>query len=343
MRVEPPYEVTLITPAYNEAESIRKDLGRILTALDNLRVSFEYILVDDGSTDGTYDLAGETIGERTNCRIISYARNRGRGYALRQGFAAAKGRYVITTEGDLSWGPEIIGRLYGALRESGSDLVIASVFKDGGGLKNVPRGRRMISSWGNVVMRWAFGGGLTMLSGMTRGYRRGVLEALHLESNGKEIHLEIVSKAQDLGFSISEIPGTISWSPEQIKGGKGKAKSMLRHVVPHLVNSFSRAPAKSLLYGCLTFSLVGVATVIFSAFNKVYHLTPLPMPHLLTYGLLLIGAGIIFALGVGLSVQIASLSRSLIHTQSQLKLLEKQLREIRDGEEAAVSKAADDG
>ncbi len=331
MRDAPPYEVTLITPAFNEAESIKKDLGRILSALEELGVPFEYILINDGSTDGTLKLAREIIGSRANCRIVSYSRNRGRGYALRQGFAAARGRYVITTEGDLSWGPEIIGRLYEALKATGHDMVIASVFLDGGGLKNVPRGRRMISSWGNVVMRWAFGGGLTMLSGMTRGYRREALEGLHLEANGKEIHLEIVSKAQDLGYAISEVPGTISWSPEQIKGGKGRAKSMLRHVVPHLVNSFSRAPAKSLLYGCLAFTLVGAATVIFSAFNKVYHLTPLPMPHLLTYGLLLIGAGIIFALGVGLSVQLAGLSRSLVHTQSQLKLLQKQLREMKDG------------
>ena len=330
MSMEPRCEVTLITPAYNEAASIKKDLGRILQALDDLGVSHEYILVNDGSTDQTLELAKEIIGERPDCRIISYSKNRGRGYALRQGFASARGRFVITTEGDLSWGPEIIGRLHEALKKTGDDMVIASVFLKGGGLRNVPPGRRAISSWGNVVMRWAFGGGLTMLSGMTRGYRREALERLHLQANGKEIHLEIVAKAQDLGFSISEIPGTISWSADQIKGGKGRTRSMLRHVVPHLVNSFSRAPAKSLLYGCLGFSLVGAATVVFSAFNKVYEITPRPMPHLLTYGLLLIGAGVIFALGVGLSVQIAALSKSLVHTQAQLKMVEKSLRELRE-------------
>ena len=330
MSAEAPCEVTLITPAFNEAASIEKDLGRILAAMEGLGVTWEYILVNDGSTDQTLDLAREIIGDRDNCRIVSYVRNRGRGYALRQGFARARGRYVITTEGDLSWGPEIIGRLYQALKATGDDVVIASVFLDGGGLKNVPRGRRMISSWGNVVMRWAFGGGLTMLSGMTRGYRREVLEALYLEANDKEIHLEIVSKAQDLGFSISEIPGTISWSQEQVKGGKGRARSMFRHIIPHLVNSFSRAPAKSLFYGCLGFSLLGLITVIFSALNKIYHITAIPMPHLLTYGLLFMGAGAIFALGVGLSVQIAGLSKALVHTQSQLKKIEKEIRE-KDG------------
>ena len=331
MSKESPYEVTLITPAYNEAASIEKDLGRILAAMEGLGVSWEYILVNDGSTDRTYELAREIIGDRGNCRIVSYPRNKGRGYALRQGFARARGHYVITTEGDLSWGPEIIGRLHKALKETGNDMIIASVYLDGGGLENVPQGRRMISSWGNVVMRWAFGGGLTMLSGMTRGYRREALEALYLEANDKEIHLEIVSKAQDLGFSISEIPGTISWSQEQIQGGKGRARSMFRHVIPHLVNSFSRAPAKSLFYGCLGFSLVGLVTVIFSALNKIYHLTPQPMPHLLTYGLILIGAGVIFALGVGLSVQIAGLSKALVHTQSQLKKLEQEIR-AKDGQ-----------
>ena len=191
---------------YNEADRIQDNLRNILEALDGLNITYEYILINDGSTDDSYEKAKQILKDLPTCRIIHYEKNRGRGYALRQGIYNARGRYIITTESDLSWGAEIIEKLYRALLNTGSDVVVASVYMPGGRLENVPSFRHLLSRYGNKFMRWSFGGKLTMLSGMTRGYRRETVQSLYLEEDNKEIHLEIIAKAQARNFTITEIP-----------------------------------------------------------------------------------------------------------------------------------------
>ena len=161
--------LTVVTPMYNEGECIRNNISRIVSVLEGMGVSWEYILVDDGSTDDSYARAREAMAGCPNCRLVGYARNRGRGYALRQGIDAARGDYVVTTESDLSWGEEIIPQLYEALASGTDDMVIASINQDGGGFENVPPFRKLLSRLGNRVFRLCYGGDITMFSGMTRG------------------------------------------------------------------------------------------------------------------------------------------------------------------------------
>ena len=98
--------------------------------------------------------------------ILHYQNNQGRGYALRTGISASKGKYVITTESDLSWGPTIIQNLYEHLVLSKSDIVVASVFHKGGGFENVPIFRRLLSRGGNWLMQRCFESCLTQFSGL---------------------------------------------------------------------------------------------------------------------------------------------------------------------------------
>ena len=260
--------MSLITPMFNEAAEIRNNIGRILAAMEKYEKEWEYILVDDGSTDESYKIALETIGDHPHCRVLHYPRNQGRGYALRKGFDAARGKYIITTESDLSWGSKIIEELYNQLVSSKSDVVVASVFHEGGGFKNVPVFRRLLSQGGNWVMRWCFESNLTQFSGMTRGYRREAIQSIHLEEKDKEVHLEIISKAEALGFSISEIPATIQWSKKR-STEVGKIFSTLRYVIPHLLSSINQGSLKILLGLALLLSSVGIGFSIFGTINKV--------------------------------------------------------------------------
>jgi glycosyltransferase involved in cell wall biosynthesis len=318
-------EISVITPMYNESKRIQENIGRILDVLDDLGLAWEYILVDDGSTDDSLAQAKAALGTHPCCRVIHYPVNRGRGYALRQGFAAARGRYVITTESDLSWGEGIIRELYGRLVRDGCDIVVASVYLPGGGFENVPRSRRLLSSVGNRIMRWCFGGHLTMLSGMTRGYRRDAIRSLHLEADRKEIHLEIIAKAQALGLRIVEIPAVIRWehpSPGQKRSGLG---SMVRFIVPHLVSSYNLGAAKVLMWGTATLFMLGAGLAGFGALNKLFSITPayLPLPNIVTYGLaLMLMAGMCAMFG-GVSLQLANVHRSITHIQSQLEQLQQ--------------------
>ena len=322
-------ELTVITPMYNESAEIEENVRRIVEALESMDIEWEYLLVDDGSTDDSLSKAEGAIGGHPKCRIIHYRKNKGRGYALRQGFAHARGRYVLTTESDLSWGASIIGRLHEAILEEGGDMVIASIYLPGGGMRNVPFSRRALSSWGNKVMRVCFGHHLTMLSGMTRIYRREVVEALQLESNRKEIHLEIVTKAQALGFHISEIPATITWAPPK-PGTKGRgARGIIRFIVPHLLSSFSRGAFKVFLFFGFSLLVAGLLLSGFGLINKIFHITPpeWALANIITYGLILILCSFTTLLACGLSLQITSLYRAVVHLQAQLKDVQRRMGE----------------
>ncbi|MBU0638677.1 MAG: glycosyltransferase family 2 protein [Planctomycetes bacterium] len=295
--------------------------------MESLGVAWEYILVDDGSTDDSLTQARALLDDHANCHLIHYPVNRGRGYALRRGFTAASGKYVISTESDLSWGEDIIRAIYDRLVLDGCDVVVASVHLPDGGYENVPGSRRGLSYFGNIVMRWCFGGDLTMLSGMTRGYRREVIKSLHLEANHKEIHLEIIAKARALGYRIVEIPATIRWEAPKRGQSRSGVASMARFIIPHLISSYNFGAAKILLTATCVLMLLGIGLAGFGAINKLLLLTPAPMPNLITYGLVLVLLGVLCALFTGLSLQISNLSRSLTHAQCQLEQLRQRLDE----------------
>ena len=317
--------ISLITPMYNEGAEIKQNILRILEVLDAWEEEWEYILVDDGSTDDSHAIAREILHARRNCRIVHYPVNRGRGYALRKGFDAARGRYIITTESDLSWGSKIIEELYNQLVSSKSDVVVASVFHEGGGFKNVPIFRRLLSKGGNWIMRWCFETNLTQFSGMTRGYRREAIQSMHLEEKDKEIHLEIISKAEALGFLISEIPATIQWSKKRVERGEKKL-SMLRYVISHLMSSLNQGSLKIFFFLSLVLFSIGVGFVTFGAINKFFFITSQPKPNIVNYGLVVLLMSLVCTLFGGMSIQLWYIRKNLVHLQSQMIALKKDQR-----------------
>jgi glycosyltransferase involved in cell wall biosynthesis len=277
-------EITLITPMYNEEDCIRENIHKLINKLELLGVSWEYLLIDDGSTDNSKALAEAAFSEHPNCRMIHYFPNKGRGYALQQGFAAATGNYIITTEADLSWGEDIISEIYQALIRTGDDIIIASTYLSGGGHINVPIFRRKLSSYGNKILRTCFGGKLTMFSGMTRGYRRQAIQSIYLTENEKHIHLEIISKAHHLEHTISEIPGEIYWSPKKSNQSFAKLSGILKHVLPHILSSMTEGALKVIVTASTFFLLLGSAFIIFGTLNKLLIITDVPKPNLIIYG-----------------------------------------------------------
>lgn len=317
-------KLTLITLMYNEAGCIQENIEKIFRALESFDESWEYILVDDGSTDNSYAIAKEALANKANCRIVHYTPNRGRGYALRQGFDTAKGEYIVTTESDLSWGTDIIFALYNALIETGDDVIIASTYLSEGGYENVPMFRKKLSSYGNNILRHCFGGGLTMLSGMTRGYKRSIIQSIFLEENKKQIHLEIISKAQLLGYQISEIPGKICWTPKRAKGGFRKHMGIIKHIIPHILNSLSEGAFKIIMFVSSLCFILGMGMVIFGVLNKLFFITKVPKPNIVTYGLIAITlAGVSFLIAV-LSLQLMGIKKHIVTMQSQVKRLQSE-------------------
>lgn len=238
----------MVVPSYQEGLAIEPNIERLVAALEQLDGSWELLIVNDGSTDDSLEKMQRAAAKDPRIRVLSYPVNRGRGHALRTGFAAATGDFVVATESDLNWGTDIVGQLVAALEKTGADVVIASPHAPGGGMENVPFVRWFISWAGNKVFGLAFPG-VTMATGMTRGYRREVLESLDLESDDKELHVEILYKALDLGFRVAEIPATLAWKKPE-KGEKvRKSHFKSRMLMSHLLLSFGIRPF--ILYGTI--------------------------------------------------------------------------------------------
>jgi glycosyltransferase involved in cell wall biosynthesis len=218
-------ELTVICPFYNEAVLIEKNMNTMLNKLRTLDLEWELIVVNDGSTDDSLALAERVAKTEPKLKLLSYPANKGRGHALRTGLAASTGRIIVTTEADLSWGDNVVTDLYEATqRWPSADIVVASPNLPGGGYENVPWNRVLLSKLGNTIIRTFMLDVVTMNTGMTRAYRREVIQSMPLFEDRKEFHVEVILKATALGLTIKEIPAILAWPEERHTDGGGEKK-----------------------------------------------------------------------------------------------------------------------
>jgi glycosyltransferase involved in cell wall biosynthesis len=247
-------KLSVVIPMYNEAENARETISRVEKVLASLKEPFEIIPVNDGSTDNTLQILDQIAEQDEHVRVVSYWKNGGRGKALRHGFRAAHGRYVASIDADLSYDPEYIAQMARALDEDRDiDVVLVSPYMPGGKTMGVPRDRLFISWLGNRVLQMALPEKIHTITCVVRCYRNEVISSLDLESNGKEIHLEILSKLLAMGYKIKEIPAVLT------SRKKGSSKFAFRSTaLSHLLFTFFERPA--LLFGFIgiLLTLVGL-------------------------------------------------------------------------------------
>lgn len=313
--------ISVVCPFYNEEAILAKALPHLLGSLETLDEPFEVVVVDDGSTDGGRAIAEAVAAQDPRLVVAGYDRNRGRGFAIRTGIAAACGEVVVTTEIDLSWGDDIVQRLVAAWREDPkTDIVIASPHLPGGGYRNVPQVRVWLSSLGNRIIRAGLAWGITMNTGMTRLYRRERFLTLPLDQDEKEQHLEILEKALAFGWRIREIPAILEWRHDKL-AAPGKRRRSFGPTVAKLVRthlSFAVATAPFRLLYPVAIFLLALATGFFGA--AVWHLfTPTPSIYLLLVAMLLgLFAFLIFGLGA-LAQQARETRREIWRMRSEVR------------------------
>jgi len=260
-------KVSIICPYYNEEVIIKDAVERLVKELAAFQYSWELILVNDGSTDRGFDLVEALAKEIDNLILITYPCNQGRGYALKKGIEKASGDIIITTEIDLSWGESIIQRFIAKFEQAPDlDCLIASPNIRGGGYKNVPFKRVLVSKVGNFLIRLFFVPKITMNTGMTRGYWRQVIQGINAEEKGKEFHLEILLKIYTLGYRIGEIPATLEWKnyKDRLAGKKTKGKSgshISQLMKTHLKFIFFARPIR--YFWAISFFLSGLSFLFF--------------------------------------------------------------------------------
>ena len=187
-------QLSLIIPAYNEAESLPELLLWIYRVCEPLYESYEVIVVDDGSTDNTWQVLRE-LKERypQRLRAIRFARNYGKSAALYQGFQEAKGEVIITLDADLQDSPDEIPALYDLITKEGYDLV--SGWKRH---RRDPLSKTIPSKLFNATVRLFTGIALHDFNSGIKAYRAAAAKALDLYG---EMHRYIPYLVKAAGFS----------------------------------------------------------------------------------------------------------------------------------------------
>ncbi len=217
-------QISILTPAYNEAAILQEHLTLLCNYLQGLEAQYEWeiVVVNDGSRDETGILADEFAASHPShrIRIVHHKINQGLGQALRTGFEQCQGDYVVVLDLDLSYSPDHIERLLHRIETTQAGMVVASPYMPGGSIANVPWFRKELSIWANRFLAVASKGSLATLTGMVRVYDANLLRRLNLRSRGMEINPEVVYKALLLLEKVDEIPGHLHWRV----GGKKAAK-----------------------------------------------------------------------------------------------------------------------
>lgn len=204
-------KISVVIPAYDEVDTIGFVLERVLKC----GFDVEIIVVDDASTDGTREFL-RTL-EHPNVRVLYHAKNRGKGAALRLGFAAASNPYVFVQDADLEYDPRDYHRMIEPLLDGRADMVYGSRFLGGP--------HRVLFFWhyvGNcfvtLISNIVSDLNLTDMETGMKAFLREKLMELKLSSNRFTFESEVTSKAARARWRIYEVP--ISYSGRTYEEGK---------------------------------------------------------------------------------------------------------------------------
>jgi len=192
--------LSVVVPTYNEAGSVPKLAERLHAALGAR--DWELVIVDDGSPDGTADIAA-ALAPRIPTNVVRRAGKGGLASAVIAGFAAARGEILVVMDADLSHPPEVVPALLSAI-EDGADLAVGSRYIAGGGVEDWPMRRQIVSRVACLM-----GSVLVPVRDATSGFfalRRSVIDGVTLNPIGFKIGFEVIARGRYR--SVVEVPYT---------------------------------------------------------------------------------------------------------------------------------------
>lgn len=192
--------ISVIVPTYNEAGSLPPLVERLGTAMSGH--TWELVVVDDGSPDGTADVANRLSAQHP-VWVVRRAGKAGLASAVIAGFKESRGDILVVMDADLSHPPEAVPALVSAI-EAGADLAVGSRYVSGGAVKDWPLRRRMVSRIACLM-----GNVLVPVRDATSGFfavRRTAIDGVHLNAIGFKIGFEVIARAKTK--KIVEVPYT---------------------------------------------------------------------------------------------------------------------------------------
>ena len=208
---------SIIIPCFNEEKTLRESVERLI-AIFGEELTFEIIIVDDGSTDRSREVALELDREHSNVRLIEHTSNQGKGAALRSGFYAATGEVVAVHDADLEYNPLDLKKLINLVIENKADVVFGSRFLAGDE-------HRVLYFWHSLGNRF-----LTFMSNMLtdlnltdmevcyKVFKREVIQGIEICENRFGVEPEIVAKVAQMKLRIYEMG--VSYAGRTYEEGK---------------------------------------------------------------------------------------------------------------------------
>ena len=213
--------LSIVVPTYNEAGSIPLLADRLHAALGAR--PWELIIVDDGSPDGTADIAAG-LAPRIPVRVVRRAGKAGLASAVVAGFAASLGEVLLVMDADLSHPPEVVPALADAIA-NGADLAVGSRYVSGGGVMDWPLKRRVVSRIACLM-----GNVLVPVRDATSGFfalRRPVIDGVRLNPIGFKIGFEVIARGHYK--KVVEVPYT--FRDRELGSSKFGRREIVQYVV----------------------------------------------------------------------------------------------------------------
>jgi glycosyltransferase involved in cell wall biosynthesis len=197
-RGAPIRSISAVLPAYNEAGNLVQVVSATLDALHDVVPSYELIIVDDGSTDGTRGLAEELAASHPAVSIVHHGKNQGYGSAWRSGIAKATMQYTFFMDTDRQFNPTELERL--VQWDDHYDIVAGYRIR-----RNDPFARKVLGACFKLLTRLMFGLKLKDIDCGFKLIRTSLLKSMDLQSRGALINTEIQYRAKQRGASLREV------------------------------------------------------------------------------------------------------------------------------------------
>ena len=197
-----PAALSIVVPTYNERERVAVLVDAVFAAYEAERLDGELIIVDDNSPDGTGVLADELAATRPRLKVVHRTGKLGLGTAVIAGFNVSSASVAGVIDADMSHPPAILPRMFAVMRETNADVVIGSRYIEGGGTRNWPTSRLLMSRAACLAAI-----GLTPVRDATSGLflvRRDLARGVDIKAGGFKICLELLVRGRP--SSVVEVP-----------------------------------------------------------------------------------------------------------------------------------------
>ena len=248
--------VSVVVPTYNERENLPRLVERLHQVLSGKGISYEIVVVDDDSPDGTWRVALELAERGYPVRVVRRRGERGLGTAIMRGLLEARGRYIVVMDADLQHPPEAVPRLLEEAMGSGAELVVASRYAPGGGVAGWSRWRLLVSRVAGFLAHLLLPESRRTSDPMSGFFlvTRGLVERVKERRPGSwKVLLELLVEAR----SVSEVPYV--FQPRAAGESKLGPREMLDYLL-HLLRLSGWRPLRFALVGA-TGAVVNLATV----------------------------------------------------------------------------------